>query len=90
MPPVVLIGSSADCDIVLKSKYISRKQLAIIEDKRQEKLKNSDSSKYNFSIVCLSQTNFTSISYPTKIKVGVGLIFFGENTKYQVMNIERI
>jgi len=38
-------------------------------------------------MVCLSQTNFTSLSYPIKIKAGVGLIFFAENVKYQIMNL---
>ena len=30
LPPAVLVGSAGDCDLVLKSKYISRKQMLII------------------------------------------------------------
>lgn len=35
LPPAIMVGSSADCDLTLKSKYISRKQMVIIEDVRQ-------------------------------------------------------
>ena len=37
LPPVVLVGSAGDCDFVLKSKYISRKQMLIIEEKKSIK-----------------------------------------------------
>ena len=63
--------------------------MLIIEDRKHDKIKISDSSKYNFSVVCLSQTNFTSLSYPIRVKAGVGLIFFANSVKYQIMNLER-
>lgn len=88
LSPAVLLGSAADCDIVLKNKYISRKQMAIIEDLKTGKMKESD--KYNFSLVCLSQTNFTIISYPHETKAYVGLIFYGQNVKYQVIKYEKL
>lgn len=37
--PAVFVGSSVDNDIVIKSKYVSRKQLMIVEDKKLEKSK---------------------------------------------------
>lgn len=37
--PVIFVGSAADNDIVIKSKYVSRKQVMIIEDKKGDKNK---------------------------------------------------
>ena len=37
MPPAIMVGSASESDIVLKSKYISRKQLLIIEDRVSKK-----------------------------------------------------
>lgn len=39
LPPAVMVGSSQDCDIVLKNKYISRKQMLIIEEVKSGKIK---------------------------------------------------
>ena len=30
-----MVGSATECDIVIKSKYVSRKQLIIIEDRKK-------------------------------------------------------
>ena len=59
LSPAIIVGSSSDNDITLKNKYISRKQMIITEE--QKALKGSDMNKHNFSVVCLSQTNFTTI-----------------------------
>ena len=84
--PAIIVGSSSESDIPLKSKYISRKQMVIIEELKSDVMKSSQHNKHNFSIVCLSQTNFTTISYPHRVKAGVGLIFFGGDVKYQMMS----
>lgn len=64
--------------------------MAIIEDKKFEKQKETSVEKYNFSIICLSQSNFTIIAYPKKIKAQVGLLFFGKSVKYQILACEKI
>jgi hypothetical protein len=84
-----MVGSSPECDIVLKSKYVSRRQMVLVEDVKPDKIKSSDANKYQFSLICLSQTNFTVISYPYRVKAGVGLIFFGKDIKYQILSYER-
>lgn len=90
-PPIVMIGSAVDSDIVLKSKYISRKQMIIIEDRKPDKmLKLSPVKSYNFSIVCLSSTNFTVVKHPQRLKASVGLIFFAGDVKYQILRCEKI
>lgn len=86
LSPAVVFGSSPESDITLKSKYISRKQMVIIEETKSDVMKSSQHNKHNFSIVCLSQTNFTVITYPHRVKAGVGLIFFGGDIKYQMMS----
>ena len=40
--PVIFVGSSVDNDIVIKSKYVSRKQLMIVEDKKADKTKDKE------------------------------------------------
>ena len=89
LSPAISVGSSVDCDITLKSKYISRKQMTIIEEVKSDIMKSSQHNKHNFSIVCLSQTNFTTITYPHRVKAGTGLIFFGRDIKYQMTGCER-
>ena len=77
-----MVGSSVECEVVLKSKYISRRQMMIIESIQSDKIKQSESSKYNYFMVCLSLTNFTSMSYSQRTKAGTGLIFFAHSVKY--------
>jgi hypothetical protein len=78
-----MVGSASDCDLQLKSKYISRKQMLIIEDRRT--VKQTEADRYSYSIVCLSLTNFTSVRYQRRTKAAVGLIFFGDEVKYQIV-----
>lgn len=71
--PTVIFGSSMDCDIKIKNKYVSRKQFMIIEE--DEKGFSSQQSRLPFSIVCLSSSNFTMVSYQREEKLKVGMIF---------------
>jgi hypothetical protein len=86
--PVIFVGSAADNDIVIKSKYVSRKQVMIIEDRKAEKTKEKDEPQF-FSVVCLSQTNFTSVKYPRVFKLHIGDIFYCEGVKYQVIKLQK-
>ena len=52
-------------------------------------MKGSDINKHNFSLVCLSQTNFTTVTYPNRVKTGVGLIFYANDIKYQMLSCEK-
>lgn len=86
LPPVVLVGSANDCDFVLKSKYISRKQMLITEQKKPFK---QIQQKCNYYIVCLSLTNFTLLQYPYRVRAAVGMIFYAEGTKYQIIGCQK-
>jgi len=35
MVPVVMVGSGIDCDLAINSKYVSRKQMLIIEEEKE-------------------------------------------------------
>jgi hypothetical protein len=37
-----MVGSAMDCDLIIKTKYISRKQMLIIEDIKQDKTKQTE------------------------------------------------
>ena len=60
--------------------------MTIVEEDKYDLIQSSQHNKYNFSIVCLSQTNFTTVSYPHRVKTGVGLIFYGRDIKYQMLS----
>jgi hypothetical protein len=87
--PVVFVGSAADNDIVIKSKYVSRKQLMLVEERRPEKGKEKEGDLRSFSAVCLSQTNFTSVKHPRTFKLHVGDIFFCGKAKYQLLRLQK-
>jgi hypothetical protein len=59
-PPTIIFGSSVDSDIKIKNKYVSRKQFMVIEE--EEKLIPSK-GHLQFSLVCLSSSNFTMVKY---------------------------
>jgi hypothetical protein len=61
--------------------------MSIIEERKSEKLKETEC---RFTIVCLSQSNFTIVSHPQRTKAVVGTIFFGKNIKYQILLCEKI
>jgi hypothetical protein len=61
--------------------------MSIIEDRKSEKLKETEC---RFTIVCLSQSNFTIVSYPQRTRALVGTIFFGKSIKYQILFCEKM
>lgn len=88
--PSIMVGSAVDSDLIIKTKYISRKQMLIIEDIKQDKTKQTEYEPMFFSIVCLSQTNPTIFVSPNRIKAHPGTIFFTHNVKYQIMVQQKI
>lgn len=72
-PPTVIFGSSVDSDVRIKNKYVSRKQFMIIEEDEISSKENS--SLLPFSLVCLSSSNFTMITYNREEKLWPGMIF---------------
>ena len=56
----------------MKNDYISRRQFMIIEEEE------------GFSLVCISPSNFTSITYPYEIKIKTGMIFRVHNELLQI------
>jgi hypothetical protein len=61
--PTIRFGALPDSEIFIKNDYISRRQFMLIEEEK------------GYSLVCLSPSNFTSITYPHEIKVKPGMIF---------------
>ena len=57
-PPVVMVGSSADNEIVVNSKYVSRRQLMLVEETKRESKTEKSNDHRHFFVICLSQTNF--------------------------------
>ena len=86
---MVMVGSSADNEIVVNSKYVSRRQLMLVEETKRESKTEKSNDHRHFFVICLSQTNFTTVKYPKAIKLQVGLMFYLEDIKYQVLKILR-